>query len=58
MINLRIVLFFIGILISYLGIAMTLPLLIEVKNSEIECYKLFNLYLANFIFWNKFNSGI
>ena len=36
MINLRIVLFFIGILISYLGIAMTLPLLIEVKNSEIN----------------------
>ena len=36
MINLRIVLFFIGILISYLGIAMTLPLLIEVKNSEMN----------------------
>ena len=34
MINLRIVLFFIGILISSLGIAMTLPLLIEIKNSE------------------------
>ena len=36
MINLRIVLFFIGILISYLGIAMTLPLLIEIKNSEMN----------------------
>ena len=36
MINLRIVLFFIGILISSLGIAMTLPLLIEIKNSEIN----------------------
>ena len=36
MINLRIVLFFIGILISYLGIAMTLPLFIEIKNSEIN----------------------
>ncbi len=36
MINLRIVLFFIGILISYLGIAMTFPLLIEIKNSEIN----------------------
>ena len=36
MINLRIVLFFIGILISCLGIAMTLPLLVEIKNSEIN----------------------
>ena len=36
MINLRIVLFFIGILISYLGIAMILPLLIEIKNSEMN----------------------
>ena len=36
MINLRIVLFFIGILISYLGIAMILPLLVEIKNSEMN----------------------
>ena len=36
MINFRIVLFFIGILISYLGIAMALPLLIEIKNSDIN----------------------
>ena len=36
MINLRIILFFIGILISSLGIAMILPLIIEIKNSEIN----------------------
>ena len=36
MINLRIVLFFIGILISSLGVAMTLPLLVEIKNSEMN----------------------
>ena len=36
MINLRIVLFFIGILISSLGAAMTLALLVEIKNSELN----------------------
>ena len=36
MINLRIVLFFIGILITSLGVAMILPLIIEIKSSEIN----------------------
>ena len=40
MINLRIVLFFLGILITSLGLAMILPLLVEIKFSKINNFKL------------------
>ena len=50
MINLRIVLFFIGILITSLGITMILPLLVEMKTSGINTSNFFISTLITLFF--------